>query len=209
MASTRDRMVLAAAGLFRDQGYDGTGFRDVVKAAGTTQGVIYHHFPGGKSELGVAVSLAVGEWVAAGIEAACLAMEPREAISGVLDIVEGNLLRGPLRPGCPIVAVALASDDGDGVLRAASDAFFTRVRAALADCLVRDGVDASEAESYAALTVSAAEGAVILSRARRDGEPFDSTRRALLDQLDRLNRKERHDTAARQSRAGGDPRPRR
>ena len=58
MATTRDRMVLAAAGLFREQGYDGTGFRDVVKAAGTSQGVIYHHFPGGKSELGVAVSLA-------------------------------------------------------------------------------------------------------------------------------------------------------
>ena len=37
MSATRDRMVLAAAGLFRDQGYDGTGFRDVVKAAGTSR----------------------------------------------------------------------------------------------------------------------------------------------------------------------------
>ena len=114
MSATRDRMVLAAAGLFRDQGYDGTGFRDVVKAAGTSQGVIYHHFPGGKSELGVAVSLAVGEWVAAGIEAACAAMSPSDAVSGVLEIVEGNLLRGQVRPGCPIVAVALASDDDSG-----------------------------------------------------------------------------------------------
>ena len=188
MATTRDRMVLAAAGLFREQGYDGTGFRDVVKAAGTSQGVIYHHFPGGKSELGVAVSLAVGEWVAAGIEAACAAMAPRDAVSGVLDIVEGNLLRGPLRPGCPIVAVALASDDDNGELRAASDAFFTRVRAALADCLVRDGVDAAAAESYAALAVSAAEGAVILSRARGNSEPFDATRRALLDHINQLTK---------------------
>ncbi|TEX50540.1 MAG: hypothetical protein B7C55_10250 [Actinomycetales bacterium mxb001] len=188
MSATRDRMVLAAAGLFRDQGYDGTGFRDVVKAAGTSQGVIYHHFPGGKSELGVAVSLAVGEWVAAGIEAACAAMAPHDAVSGVLDIVEGNLLRGPLRPGCPIVAVALASDDDNGELRAASDAFFTRVRAALADCLVRDGVDAAAAESYAALAVSAAEGAVILSRARGNSEPFDATRRALLDHIDQLTK---------------------
>ena len=188
MSATRDRMVLAAAGLFRDQGYDGTGFRDVVKAAGTSQGVIYHHFPGGKSELGVAVSLAVGEWVAAGIEAACAAMSPHDAVSGVLEIVEGNLLRGQLRPGCPIVAVALASDDDSGELRAASDVFFTRVRVAIAQCLVRDGIDASEAEDYAALAVSAAEGAVILSRARRDAEPFDATRRALLDQLDRLTR---------------------
>ena len=188
MATTRERMVLAAAGLFRERGYDGTGFREVVKAAGTTPGVIYHHFPGGKSELGVAVSLAVGEWVAAGIEAACAAMAPRDAVSGVLDIVEGNLLRGSLRPGCPIVAVAMASEDDGGELRAASDAFFTRVRAAIAHCLTRDGVEVSAAESYAALAVSAAEGAVILSRARGNSEPFDATRRALLDHIDQLTK---------------------
>jgi AcrR family transcriptional regulator len=186
MSGTRDRMVLAAAGLFRDQGYDGTGFRDVVQAAGTTQGVIYHHFPGGKTELGVAVAIAVGEWVAAGVESACAALPPREAAAGLLDIIERNLIRGDLRPGCPFVAIAFAADDDEGRLRAASDAFFTRVRAALRDCLVRAHVDDADAEAFAALAVSASEGAIILSRARRDTEPFDATRRALLDQVDRL-----------------------
>ncbi len=188
MSDTRDRMVLAAAGLFRDQGYDGTGFRDVVQAAGTSQGVIYHHFPGGKTELGIAVALAVGQWVAAGVESACAAMAPRDAAAGLLEVIEGNLLRGDLRPGCPLVAIAFASDDDDGRLRAASDAFFTRIRAALRDCLVRAGTDMQDAEAFAALAVSACEGAVILSRARRDSEPFEATRRALLDQVDRLTK---------------------
>lgn len=186
MSDTRDRMVLAAAGLFRDQGYDGTGFREVVKSAGTSQGVIYHHFPGGKTELGVAVARAVGEWVAAGVESACAAMAPRDAAAGLLDIIERNLVRGDLRPGCPFVAIAFAADDDDGELRSASDAFFTRVRAALRDCLVRVGVDIAEAEAFAALAVSACEGAIFLCRARRDIEPFDAMRRALLDQVDRL-----------------------
>ena len=188
MSGTRDRMVLAAAGLFRDQGYDGTGFREVVEVAGTTPGVIYHHFPGGKTDLGVAVALAVGEWVAAGVEAACAALPPREAVAGLLDAVEGNLLRGDLRPGCPIVAIAFASDDDDGRLRAASDAFFTRIRTALSECLVRDGVDPVDAEAFAALAVSASEGAIFLSRARRHSEPFDATRRALIDQVNRLTK---------------------
>ncbi|MBU6244366.1 MAG: TetR/AcrR family transcriptional regulator [Actinomycetales bacterium] len=188
MSGTRDRMVLAAAGLFRDQGYDGTGFREVVEVAGTTPGVIYHHFPGGKTDLGVAVALAVGEWVAAGVEAACAALPPRDAVSGLLDAVEGNLLRGELRPGCPIVAIAFASDDDDGRLRAASDAFFTRIRTALSECLVRDGVDRVDAEAFAALAVSASEGAIFLSRARRHSEPFDATRRALIDQVNRLTK---------------------
>jgi TetR/AcrR family transcriptional repressor of lmrAB and yxaGH operons len=179
-------MVLAAAGLFRDQGYDGTGFRDVVQAAGTSQGVIYHHFPGGKTELGVAVAIAVGEWVAAGVESTCAAMSPREAVAGLLDIIERNLIRGDLRPGCPFVAIAFAADDEEGRLRSASDAFFTRVRIALRECLVRADVDSADAEAFAALAVSASEGAIILSRARRDIEPFEATRRALLDQVDRL-----------------------
>jgi AcrR family transcriptional regulator len=186
MSGTRDRMVLAAAGLFRDQGYDGTGFRDVVQAAGTTQGVIYHHFPGGKTELGVAVAIAVGEWVAAGVESACAALPPREAAAGLLDIIERNLIRGDLRPGCPFVAIAFAADDDEGKLRAASDNVFSRIRAALSDCLMRADVARADAEAFAALAVSASEGAIILSRARRDTEPFDATRRALLDQVDRL-----------------------
>ncbi len=186
MSGTRDRMVMAAASLFRDQGYDGTGFRDVVREAGTTQGVIYHHFPGGKTELGVAVAIAVGEWVAAGVEAACAAMSPRDAVAGLLDIIEGSLVRGDLRPGCPLVAIAFAADDRAGSLRAASDTFFTRIRVAVRDCLIREGVNPEEAEAFAALAVSASEGAIILSRARRDIEPFDATRRALLDQVDRL-----------------------
>lgn len=190
MAGTRDRMVVAAAGLFRDQGYDGTGFREVVEAAGTTPGVIYHHFPGGKTELGVAVTHAVGDRIAAGVEAVCAAMKPRDAVTGLLDIVEGNLLRGELRPGCPIVAIAMSSDDPDGTLRAASDAFFTRVRAAVSECLVRDGVDSADADAFAALAVSACEGAIILSRARSDSEPFNATRIALLQHVDHLTRKE-------------------
>lgn len=195
MTGTRDRMVQAAAGLFRDQGYDGTGFRDVVQAAGTTQGVIYHHFPGGKTELGVAVALAVGEWVAAGIESACAAMPPRDAVAGLLDIIERNLIRGDLRPGCPFVAIAFAADDDEGRLRSASDAFFTRVRAALSGCLVRAGVAPPDAEAFAALAVSASEGAIILSRARQHTEPFDAMRRALLDQVDHLTKGSEHDAA--------------
>ena len=190
MRGTRDRMVAAAAGLFRDQGFDGTGFRDIVEAAGTTPGVIYHHFPGGKTELGVAVTDAVGHRIAAGVEALCAAMPPRDAVTGLLDIVERNLLMGDVRPGCPIVAIAMSSDDPDGTLRAASDAFFTRVRNAVSECLVRHGVDRTDAESFAALAVSACEGAFILSRARSDSEPFNATRAALMRNIDHLTGRE-------------------
>lgn len=188
MASTRDRMIDAAAGLFRDRGFDGTGFREVVNAAGTTPGVIYHHFPGGKSELGVAVASAIGNRIAARVEGMCAEHSPRDAIEGLLRIVEQNMVKGDLRPGCPIVAIALAADDPHGVLRSASDSFFARTRTALEGCLLRDGVQGRQARSFAALAVAACEGAVVMCRAQRGGEPLRITREALLDQLDRLPR---------------------
>jgi AcrR family transcriptional regulator len=186
---TRDRMVLAAAGLFRDRGYDGTGFRDVVEVAGTTPGVIYHHFPGGKAELGVSVAAMQGDRLVALVESVCADSTPREAVIGLLGVIEKYLVKGDIRPGCPIAAVALASDDHDGRLRAAGDAVFMRIRRAVVTCLVRDGVPKVDAERFATLAVAASEGAVILCRAQRGLTPLREVRTALVDQVDRLPRR--------------------
>ena len=52
MASdSKERMIRSAYALFRVRGYSGTGFRDINAHSGVPRGAIYHHFPGGKSEL--------------------------------------------------------------------------------------------------------------------------------------------------------------
>src|SRR5690349_23709876 len=50
-SDSRDRMIQSAALLFREHGYSGTGFRDVIEHSGAPRGSIYHHFPGGKEQL--------------------------------------------------------------------------------------------------------------------------------------------------------------
>src|ERR1700709_759394 len=50
--ATRDRTLFAPAELFRRQGYNGTGLKQVVAEADAPFGSLYHHFPGGKAELG-------------------------------------------------------------------------------------------------------------------------------------------------------------
>src|SRR5215472_1740260 len=49
--STRDRMIDAAVDALRRDGVAGMSFTDVLSASGAARGAIYHHFPGGKSEL--------------------------------------------------------------------------------------------------------------------------------------------------------------
>ncbi len=52
---TRQRLVTAAAELFRRQGYAATGIKSILSAADAPYGSLYHFFPGGKAELGRAV----------------------------------------------------------------------------------------------------------------------------------------------------------
>ncbi len=52
MAATRDRIVGASAELFRRQGYNATGVKQIVTEAQAPFGSLYHFFPGGKEQLG-------------------------------------------------------------------------------------------------------------------------------------------------------------
>ncbi|MDT7695716.1 MAG: TetR/AcrR family transcriptional regulator, lmrAB and yxaGH operons repressor, partial [Pseudonocardiales bacterium] len=61
MASRSDskaRMITAARRLFRERGYLGTAFSDVLAESGAPRGSVYFHFPGGKEELGTEVAIA-------------------------------------------------------------------------------------------------------------------------------------------------------
>src|SRR5882757_8086763 len=59
-APTRQRLVDSTVDLFRRQGYSGTGLKAILTAAHAPFGSLYHFFPGGKEELGVAALHAGG-----------------------------------------------------------------------------------------------------------------------------------------------------
>src|SRR3954451_472314 len=50
--NTKERIVGASAELFRRQGYSGTGVKQILAEASAPFGSLYHHFPGGKEQLG-------------------------------------------------------------------------------------------------------------------------------------------------------------
>ncbi|WP_042907161.1 TetR/AcrR family transcriptional regulator, partial [Mycobacterium avium] len=51
--ATRERFLTAATGLFRRQGYSGTGLKQIVAESRAPLGSLYHFFPGGKQDLAV------------------------------------------------------------------------------------------------------------------------------------------------------------
>lgn len=180
---TRRRMVAAAAALFRERGYDGAGFREVVARAGAARGAIYHHFPGGKAQLGREVVTVVGGEISVQVEEACRSVPPAVAVERLCDLAGHLLVSGPGVAGCPIAAVALSGDDPDGTLRAAAAEVFGRWEHAIANNLRRAGSDREEAAATATLCVAAVEGAVLFCRATGDDRPLRQVRRALVRQV--------------------------
>ncbi len=51
----REKLLDLLIAMFRKNGYDGTSFSDITAATGLGKSSLYHHFPGGKEEIAVAV----------------------------------------------------------------------------------------------------------------------------------------------------------
>src|SRR5690348_17874368 len=106
-SSSRDRMVRSAAYLFREHGYTGTGFSDVIAHSGAPRGSIYHHFPGGKDQLAREAVRYAGDYLSAGVRAATRDDDPVAAVRAFLGWWRGVLVKSDFRAGCPIVAVTV------------------------------------------------------------------------------------------------------
>jgi AcrR family transcriptional regulator len=167
-------MVRSAALLFREQGYSGTAFSDVIAHSGAPRGSIYHHFPGGKAQLAEEAVAWAAEAIAARLDET-LAQE-RDAASVLRAFLapwREVLERSDFRAGCPLVAVAVETDVPPRLAAAAADAFAGWQRL-LAARLRAASIPAARAAALASLTLAAIEGAVLLCRAQRSTAPLDA-----------------------------------
>jgi AcrR family transcriptional regulator len=177
-SDSRNRMIESAALLFREHGYSGTGFRDVIDHSGAPRGSIYHHFPGGKEQLAADTV----EWAAGVIERriarAAQSGHPVAALGIFVDAWREVLEDSNFRAGCPIVAVAAEADAGSTATAAAAAAF-THWQDLIARALLDAGVSRTDARRLATLVVAGIEGAILLCRAGRDIRPLRDVHRAL------------------------------
>jgi AcrR family transcriptional regulator len=163
---TRDRILFATAELFRRQGYNGTGLKQVVAAADAPFGSLYHHFPGGKAELGDEVIRKAGAFFQAMVTAVYDAVDgtAEDAIRASFAGAAETLVATNYEDACPIATVALEVASTDDRLRqATADVFEQWVEALTERVGDRD---------KALAVIAALEGAFVLCRASRSTEPM-------------------------------------
>ena len=182
---SRSKMIRAAAELFRQRGYHATTFSDVVRESGAPRGSTYFHFPGGKAELArEAIARAGDEMEEMVDEAARHADDPGSLVRALAQIMAGRLERSGYQSGCAIATMVLELAPHDEEFSAAFDSVFARWRAALVARFEPWGLAPGRAAALADLTMSAIEGALVLSRAARSTQPFTTTTEALISAID-------------------------
>lgn len=170
----RERMIQSALLLMGEQGVEGTSFSQVIEHSGAPRGSIYHHFPGGKSQLVEEATRYAGQAVVNLLASAVAQSEgdPRAALEAIAGFWKGLLYDSDFAAGCPVVAATLENPHSPAAREAARDVFMSW-EAGYTALLRNAGVPEARAKSLASIAVSGVEGAVILSRAQRNNGPLE------------------------------------
>jgi len=171
---TKERILDSSGELFRRQGYMGTGVKEILAEAGAPFGSLYHHFPGGKAELGAETvrrsgflyGLLLGEFAGPEVE---LAAGIRAFFAGAAE----TLVETGYADACPIATVALETSSTDeGLRRACADVFSAWIEGGT-ERFAMAGIPRPRARTLVIQMLAALEGAFVLSRALRSTEPIE------------------------------------
>ena len=176
--SSRVKMVRSAATLFGSRGLNATSFSDVLADSGAPRGSIYHHFPGGKKQLAEDAIGWTSEQIVGHLRA-CPADTPDGVLGWFIELWRQSVRGSGGSAGCPVAGVAVDTGAADELTRAARVAFASWA-GTLAEQLAAVGVPAARARSIAVTALAAMEGALILCRAERSGEPLERVAEELL-----------------------------
>lgn len=173
-SDSRDQMILSAAALLGEYGTSATSIDRVLAHSGAPRGSVYHHFPGGRTQLiDEAVALA-GDFVTGLLDAAVRADDPVDAIDAFFVLWRDRITESDFRAGCPIVAVAVESNDDAPQLARSAAAVFARWQEILTALFVRHGLTEQRSRRLGSFIIAAVEGAVIMCRAEQSTAPIEA-----------------------------------
>lgn len=174
--ATKQRILYAGAELFGRQGYAGTGLKQVSAAAQAPFGSLYHHFPGGKEDLGDDVIRQAGAFFLALVESVFVAEpDPVAGIRAVFDGAAQTVRSTGYQDACPIAAIALEVASTNERLRVATADVFASWIAGATTWFAAAGLPHARSRELAITTIAALEGGFLLARATRDTTALELT----------------------------------
>lgn len=183
--ATRRRIVVRTADLLNTHGYRSTPVSEIMRVAGLQKGGIYRHF-----ESRAALTLEAFKYAVARMRDRFLrALEGESTATGKLlalfEVARNVLDEEAFRGGCPVMNLAVESDDADPELRTAARKAMMQL-IGLFEQLIAQGMKQGDfpkgdARARARLIVATLEGGIMLSNLYKDRTHME----AVLDHLKR------------------------
>ncbi|MEM7114800.1 MAG: TetR/AcrR family transcriptional regulator [Chloroflexota bacterium] len=182
---TKKKLIRTMARLMHTQGYNATGISQILKESGVPKGSLYHHFPGGKTELAAAAVDRANSIIVTGLtEMAERANNDAAELARLFcnyfiqDMRQSNFQRG-----CPIALTTLDAAATVDAIQEQVELGYQWMIKLIKEMLMSKGVTAEESHTLATVAISAIEGALVVSAARRSVEPLEVVRDHLVAQL--------------------------
>ena len=177
--SLRERILEAGLKVMFQQGYIGSGVRDIVAAANAPQGSFTNHFR--SKEMFAAEVLEHYFRTVKGLVAEALedkSLTPRERLRRYLDIITRCLSADDFMRGCLIGDFSLEAAPYSEMLRKRLAAIFVEWRAPFAACIAEaqaagDIASTFPADELAEFLLASWEGAILRMKVERDAAPLE------------------------------------
>lgn len=174
-SQNRDRVLEAAAALFRERGFGGVGVVELMNAAGLTHGGFYGQFES-KEDLKAQACEHASERTLEGWRQAAL-RRPEDPLGALVAAYVSTSHRDHPGSGCVVAALgAEAAREGQKVRRVVSDAANSLFETLVS---VVPGRSRAEKRQRAAVTLASMVGAVVLARAIDDEKLSNEILRAV------------------------------
>ncbi|HEV7581151.1 MAG TPA: TetR/AcrR family transcriptional regulator [Mycobacterium sp.] len=164
-------MLVSAAEVMRERGAAGVTIDAVLARSGAPRGSVYYHFPDGRTQILSEALRYSGDSITATIDAAA-DQGARTLLREFIELWERLLADGDFHAGCPVVAAAISADEIDQDLTIEAGMILGRWCTALTQAFIKDGFGDDDAASLAVMSISALEGAIVLSRSTRSVRPL-------------------------------------
>ncbi|XZG69668.1 TetR/AcrR family transcriptional regulator [Chitinibacteraceae bacterium HSL-7] len=170
MSKSRDELVAILRGVFHRYGYDGTTLSRIAEATGLGKGSLYHHFPGGKTDMAIAVLQAEGVWFHTALDALNQPGDPAGRIRAFAGYLKLEAHEREEASTLDIYTMGEACT----LFRAEMGLAVQEWIAALAHVMTDAGLPADLAQSRAANAVALMEGTRLMCRCLDDWGHYDA-----------------------------------
>ena len=175
--NVKERLTDIGLQLFFSNGYNGTGVKEIVDAAGVPKGSFYAYYPS-KEALGAAVIERYWAGATARLEPLDKAAAPEARLRQHFELLNEIVIEQEFRNGCLLGNFSTEVAPGSETMREVLAGVFERWRVRLAAVLqeaskvggLRDGVDPQIAADF---LIASWEGAVLKSKVDRSRRPLD------------------------------------